>query len=64
MAKSSEIKVSPEPGEEEERIEFHPEQSTGYLLRDTFRAFSYVLAGRIWALGVTIGQLFFLMVFC
>ena len=62
MAKASEIEVSPEPGEEEERIEFHPENSTGYLLRDTFRAFSKVLAARISAHGVTIGQWYFLRV--
>ena len=62
MAKSSEIEVSPGPDEEEERIEFHPEQSTGYLLRDTFRAFSKVLSARISAHGVTIGQWYFLRV--
>ena len=62
MAKASEFVVSPEPDEEEERIEFRPEHSTGYLLRDTFRAFSKVLAGRISAHGVTIGQWYFLRV--
>ncbi|MCH7542958.1 MAG: MarR family transcriptional regulator [Proteobacteria bacterium] len=62
MAKSSEIEVSPEPDEEEERVEFHPEHSTGYLLRDTFRAFSKVLSARISAHGVTIGQWYFLRV--
>ena len=62
MAKASEFVVSPEPDEDEERIEFRPEHSTGYLLRDTFRAFSKVLAGRISAHGVTIGQWYFLRV--
>ena len=62
MTKASEIVVSPEPDEEEERVEFHPKHSTGYLLRDTFRAFSKVLAARISAHGVTIGQWYFLRV--
>ncbi len=62
MAQSSEIEVSPEPDEEEERVEFHPEQSTGYLLRDTFRAFSKILSARISVHGVTIGQWYFLRV--
>jgi DNA-binding MarR family transcriptional regulator len=62
MAQSSEIEGSREPDEEEERVEFHPEQSTGYLLRDTFRAFSKVLAARISPHGVTLGQWYFLRV--
>ncbi len=62
MAKASEVEVPQEPGEEQERVEFHPDQSTGYLLRDTFRAFSKVLAARISAHGVTLGQWYFLRV--
>ncbi len=62
MVKASEVAVPQEPDEEEERVEFHPEHSTGYLLRDTFRAFSKVLAARISPHGVTIGQWYFLWV--
>jgi DNA-binding MarR family transcriptional regulator len=62
MVKASEVAVPQEPDEEEERVEFRPEQSTGYLLRDTFRAFSKVLSARISPHGVTIGQWYFLRV--
>ncbi len=41
---------------------FKPEDSIGFLLRDTHRAFSRLLATRIAADGVTIGMWFFLRV--
>jgi len=43
-------------------VEFHSETSVGYLLRDTYRAFTKVLQARISAHGVTIGQWYFLRV--
>ena len=43
-------------------VEFDSETSVGYLLRDTYRAFSKVLQARISTQGVTIGQWFFLRV--
>ena len=45
-----------------EPLEFQPQNSLGYLLRDTYRAFSKVLQARISAHGVTIGQWYFLRV--
>ena len=42
--------------------EFQPQNSLGYLLRDTYRAFTKVLQSRISAHGVTIGQWYFLRV--
>ena len=45
-----------------EPLEFQPQNSIGYLLRDTYRAFSKVLQTRISAHGVTIGQWYFLRV--
>ena len=45
-----------------EPLEFQPQNSIGYLLRDTYRAFSKVLQTRISAQGVTIGQWYFLRV--
>jgi DNA-binding MarR family transcriptional regulator len=45
-----------------EPLEFQPQHSIGYLLRDTYRAFSKVLQSRISAHGVTIGQWYFLRV--
>lgn len=41
-------------------VEFHSEFSLGYLLRDTYRAFTKILQARISAHGVTIGQWYFL----
>lgn len=43
-------------------VEFDSETSVGYLLRDTYRAFTKVLKTRIAAHGVTIGQWYFLRV--
>lgn len=43
-------------------VEFHSETSVGYLLRDTYRAFTKVLQARISTHGVTIGQWYFLRV--
>lgn len=43
-------------------VEFHSETSVGYLLRDTYRAFTKVLQMRIATEGVTIGQWYFLRV--
>ncbi len=43
-------------------VEFHSETSVGYLLRDTYRAFTKILQARISAQGVTIGQWYFLRV--
>lgn len=43
-------------------IEFDSETSIGYLLRDTYRAFTKILQSRISAHGVTIGQWYFLRV--
>lgn len=43
-------------------VEFDSETSVGYLLRDTYRAFTKVLQSRIAAHGVTIGQWYFLRV--
>lgn len=43
-------------------VEFHSETSVGYLLRDTYRAFTKVLQTRIATQGVTIGQWYFLRV--
>ena len=48
--------------EPSEPLEFQPQHSIGYLLRDTYRAFSKVLQSRISAHGVTIGQWYFLRV--
>lgn len=50
------VSEAPEP------LEFQPQNSIGYLLRDTYRAFSKVLQSRISAHGVTIGQWYFLRV--
>lgn len=47
-----------EPDEAE--FEFPPEDSVGYLLRDTYRAFSRELAARLAAEKVTIGMWYFL----
>lgn len=44
----------------EDRLEFLPENSLGFLFRDIHRAFSKVLQTRIAAHGVTIGQWYFL----
>lgn len=41
-------------------VEFLSEFSLGYLLRDTYRAFTKILQARISAHGVTIGQWYFL----
>ena len=43
-------------------VEFDSETSIGYLLRDTYRAFTKILQARISAHGVTIGQWYFLRV--
>ncbi len=43
-------------------VEFDSETSVGYLLRDTYRAFTKILQSRISAHGVTIGQWYFLRV--
>ncbi len=43
-------------------LEFLPQHSLGYLLRDTYRAFSKILQARISPHGVTIGQWYFLRV--
>jgi DNA-binding MarR family transcriptional regulator len=43
-------------------VEFDSETSVGYLLRDTYRAFTKVLQSRIAAHGVTLGQWYFLRV--
>lgn len=43
-------------------VEFDSESSVGYLLRDTYRAFTKILQARISAHGVTIGQWYFLRV--
>jgi DNA-binding MarR family transcriptional regulator len=43
-------------------VEFHSETSVGYLLRDTYRAFTKLLQSRISTEGVTIGQWYFLRV--
>lgn len=43
-------------------VEFHSETSVGYLLRDTYRAFTKLLQARIATQGVTIGQWYFLRV--
>lgn len=45
-----------------ENVEFDSESSLGYLLRDTYRAFTKILQSRISAHGVTIGQWYFLRV--
>ncbi len=45
-----------------EDVEFDSETSVGYLLRDTYRAFTKILQARISAHGVTIGQWYFLRV--
>lgn len=44
----------------DEKIEFRPEQSLGYLVRDTHRAFIRALHARIIGHGITKGQWFFL----
>jgi len=41
-------------------VEFPPDQSVGYLLRDTHRAFMRILQTRIAADNVTVGMWFFL----
>jgi DNA-binding MarR family transcriptional regulator len=43
-------------------LEFLPQDSLGYLLRDTYRVFSKILQSRISPHGVTIGQWYFLRV--
>ena len=43
-------------------VEFDSETSVGYLLRDTYRAFTKALQARIAPHGVTIGQWYFLRV--
>jgi DNA-binding MarR family transcriptional regulator len=43
-------------------VDFDSGTSIGYLLRDTYRAFTRVLQARIAAHGVTIGQWYFLRV--
>lgn len=43
-------------------VQFDSETSVGYLLRDTYRAFTKILQARISAHGVTIGQWYFLRV--
>ncbi len=43
-------------------VEFDSKTSVGYLLRDTYRAFSKILQARISTQGVTIGQWYFLRV--
>lgn len=43
-------------------VEFDSETSVGYLLRDTYRAFTKILQARISTQGVTIGQWYFLRV--
>ena len=45
-----------------EDVQFDSETSVGYLLRDTYRAFTKILQARISAHGVTIGQWYFLRV--
>jgi len=55
-------KVGPTGTDTVEPLEFQPQHSIGYLLRDTYRAFSKVLQSRISAHGVTIGQWYFLRV--
>ncbi|MCH8918233.1 MAG: MarR family transcriptional regulator [Alphaproteobacteria bacterium] len=45
-----------------EDVHFDSETSVGYLLRDTYRAFTKILQARISAHGVTIGQWYFLRV--
>ncbi len=45
-----------------EDVKFDSETSVGYLLRDTYRAFTKILQARISANGVTIGQWYFLRV--
>ena len=43
-------------------VEFDSNTSVGYLLRDTYRAFTKILQARISTHGVTIGQWYFLRV--
>ena len=45
-----------------EDVKFDSETSVGYLLRDTYRAFTKILQARISTQGVTIGQWYFLRV--
>lgn len=45
-----------------EDVQFDSETSVGYLLRDTYRAFTKILQARISAHGVSIGQWYFLRV--
>ncbi|MDX1483643.1 MAG: MarR family transcriptional regulator [Alphaproteobacteria bacterium] len=45
-----------------EDVRFDSETSVGYLLRDTYRAFTKILQARISAHGVSIGQWYFLRV--
>jgi MarR family transcriptional regulator, organic hydroperoxide resistance regulator len=56
------VKAGPAATDSMEPLEFLPQHSIGYLLRDTYRAFSKVLQSRISAHGVTIGQWYFLRV--
>lgn len=57
-----EAKAAAEAAAQGKDVEFHSETSVGYLLRDTYRAFTKVLQTRIAAQGVTIGQWYFLRV--
>jgi DNA-binding MarR family transcriptional regulator len=56
------VKPGGSGAETAEPLEFQPQHSVGYLLRDTYRAFSKVLQARISAHGVSIGQWYFLRV--
>lgn len=62
MTDSRNAKSGPAGVDTAEPLEFQPQNSLGYLLRDTYRAFTKVLQTRISAHGVTIGQWYFLRV--
>jgi MarR family transcriptional regulator, organic hydroperoxide resistance regulator len=52
----------PKPSAHRRAVEFPPQLSSGYLVRDAHRAFQRLLERRIAAYGVTRGQWYFLRV--
>ena len=61
-ARPDEAPPAPRPEREVKAWKLDPDDSIGYLLRDTYRYFARLLGARIEPHGVTMGQWFFLRV--
>ena len=59
---AEETSPAPRPEREAKAWKLDPDDSIGYLLRDTYRYFARLLGARIEPHGVTMGQWFFLRV--